>query len=408
MELNTVIKGVRGIEDFVQIAQKVVKTVSNVLPFHISFSDEQGYIIGSSLPERIGTLHEPSKEVLEKNTYLLFDEEKVNNQPNVFPGVAMPVTFDSSTIGVLGIIGPPAQVEPYAQLISKYVEMRWHETFDKQLEDLETKTLETFAQYILLNDKTNQVRVEQYCKMLDLSFYTKRFCIVVDIGDSLISSVQNKTPIGQLKEQMLHCTQKAFDSYHNAICTFLNTEKIILLKPVQSEHNYMAALEYFIEQSSYLTDMFKTYQITNISIAAGKLCHTIDRISESYQEAESLIKFGRQLDISPRIYTFHSWDIIKALLPHQIDAHFQDKIMFRLRPLFADKDFSELMQNFMVYCQNKMNISQAAKELYIHRNTLIYRLKKIEAITSVNIKDFEHCMMLYLVLKRYDKSSSLR
>ncbi|ALX48448.1 CdaR family transcriptional regulator [Lentibacillus amyloliquefaciens] len=390
-----------------QIAQTVVKAVSRILPFHISFSDEQGYIIGSSLPERIGSLHEPSKEVLEKNTYLLFDEEKVKNQPNVLPGIAVPVKLDSSTVGVLGIIGPPKQVEPYAQLISKYVEMRWQETIDKQLEELETKTLETFAQYILLNDKTNQVRVEQYCKMLDIPFHTKRFCIVVDIGDSLISSVQNKTPVGQLKERLLYCTQQAFNSYHNVICTFLNTEKIILLKPVQSEHDYLDVLEQFIEQSYHLIDMFETYQITNISVAAGNMCHTIDRISASYQEAESLIKFGREFDISPGIYTFHSWSILKELLPHQIDAHFQDKIMFRLKSLLEDDDFAELIENFLVYCRNKMNISQASKDLYIHRNTLIYRLKKIEAITSINIKDFEHCMMLYLVLKRYGKSSSL-
>lgn len=395
------------IEDFVQIAQKVVKTVTKILPFHISLSDEQGYIIGSSIPERIGKLHEPSKEVLDKNTFILFDDEKVKNQPNVLPGVAAPLKFDSSTVGVLGIIGPPEQVEPYAQLISKYVEMRWHEIFDKQLEDLETKTLETFAQYILLNDTTNQVRVEQYCKMLDISFHTNRFCIVVDIGDSLISSVQNRTPVGQLKERLLDCTRKAFDSHKNVICTFLNTEKIILLKPVQSENDYLTALEQFTEQSYHLTDMFEAYQITNISAAAGNLCHTIDRISESYQEAESLIKFGRQLNISPNIYTFHSFNILKELLPHQIDAHFQEKIMFRLRPLIEDNDFPELMQNFMVYCHNKMNISQAAKELYIHRNTLIYRLKKIETITSVNLKDFEHCIMLYLALKKYDKSSSL-
>ncbi|WP_176448136.1 sugar diacid recognition domain-containing protein [Lentibacillus sp. CBA3610] len=178
-----------------QIAQKVVKAVSIILPFDISLSDEQGYIIGSSIPlTKWAHCMNHQKSESRKNTFLLFDDEKIKTQPNVLPGVAAPLKFDSSTIGVLGIIGPPEKVEPYAQLVVKYVEMMWHETFDRQIEELETKTLETFAQYILLNETTNQVRVEQYCKMLAISHHTKRFCIVVDIGDSLFSSIQNKIP----------------------------------------------------------------------------------------------------------------------------------------------------------------------------------------------------------------------
>nr|WP_281242080.1 sugar diacid recognition domain-containing protein [Lentibacillus persicus] len=389
------------------VAQNVVKAVSKILPFHISLSDEEGYIIGSSIPERIGKLHAPSKEVLEKDSYLIFNEEKVKNLPNVLPGVAVPINFDSSTVGVLGIIGPPEQVEPYAQLISKYIEMRWQEMVDEQLEELNNKTLETFAQYILLNNKTDHLRVEQYCKMLNISSATKRFCIVVDIGDSLINTVQNKTPIEQLKKRLAGCTQKAFNSNQNVICTFLNTEKLVLLKPVQSEDDYMAALEQFETQSQHLTDMFKTYQVNHIFIAAGNMRDTINQMNESYHEAESLIKFGRQHNISPQVYSLHNWDVLKEMLPYQINNHFREKIMFRIHSLFDDDDFPELMRNFLVYCDNQMNISQSAKELYIHRNTLNYRLKKIERITSVNIKDFEQCIILYLVLKKYDKSFSL-
>ncbi|QKY70196.1 CdaR family transcriptional regulator [Lentibacillus sp. CBA3610] len=115
-----------------------------------------------------------------------------------------------------------------------------------------------------------------------------------------------------------------------------------------------------------------------------------------------MIKRGKQLGISPHIYTFHNWNLLKELLPFQVDDDFRDKILFRLRSLIEDKDFPELRQNFMVYCKNMMNISQAAKELFIHRNTLIYRLKKIESSTSIDTKNFEHCMMLYLVLKSFD------
>ncbi len=193
-----------------QVAQKVVKAVSEILPFPISLSDKNGYIIGSTDPSRIGKLHEPSKEVLSKDNFLSFDDDKIRGLPNVLPGVATPLQLNGNTVGVLGIIGPPEEVKPYAKLVRKYVEMMWQETFHQQLEDLETKTLETFAQYILLNESISQEYVDQYCRMLAISQSSRRFCIVIHIGDSLISNIQQTIPIDQLKERLIDCTKRAY------------------------------------------------------------------------------------------------------------------------------------------------------------------------------------------------------
>src|SRR5699024_395572 len=97
-----------------------------------------------------------------------------------------PLQFDHKTVGVLGIIGPPAQVKPYGLLIKNYVEIMWQETFHQQITDMKAKTRETFAQYILLNEVVQTERVKQYCEMLGISYGKKNFCIVIDIGNSLL------------------------------------------------------------------------------------------------------------------------------------------------------------------------------------------------------------------------------
>nr|WP_285844935.1 helix-turn-helix domain-containing protein [Oceanobacillus profundus] len=93
--------------------------------------------------------------------------------------------------------------------------------------------------------------------------------------------------------------------------------------------------------------------------------------------------------------------MLLGLLPEQVNAIYNDKLAFRLSPLFQDKSASELAKTFMTYCEANMNTSKAAKKLFIHRNTLIYRLQKIEEITSLDTKSFEHCMLLYLGLKKH-------
>lgn len=111
--------------EFVQFAQKAVKAVSNVLPFSISLTDDQGLIVGDSDSRRIGTYHEPSQQVILENKLVLFDESTTDHTKNIYPGAAVPLHFDFETIGVLGIIGDPKEVEKYALLVKSYIEMMW-------------------------------------------------------------------------------------------------------------------------------------------------------------------------------------------------------------------------------------------------------------------------------------------
>ncbi|MBP2079247.1 CdaR family transcriptional regulator [Oceanobacillus polygoni] len=390
----TIIKG------FVQFAQKIVKSTSDILPFPISLIDENGYIIGSTNPDRIGTIHPPSKEALQKNTVLIYDEEKTKNMNNVLPGVVIPLTFENKAVGVLGIIGPPEQVKPYAYLVKSYVEMMWQDAIHRQTKDLRLKAAETFAQYVLLNDTHNQQTLEQYCDMLQISYSSKRFCIVIDIGNALLKNTNIQNKIGDFKAELLEATHESFQCMRDSLCTFLNSEKITLLNSVKSEEAYVDTLQSFEKQSLKLMTVLRSFQIKHTAIAIGSLSQTIADIHQSFQEANSLIQYGEVLNISPKIYSYHNWKMLLGLLPEKIHTTYKDKLGYRLLPLLQDKSAAELAKTFITYCEANMNTSKAAKKLFIHRNTLIYRLQKIEEITSLDTKSFEHCMLLYLGLRK--------
>ena|SRR5690625_553738 len=392
-------KGLNEMNLLVQFAQKVVKAVSKILPFGISLSDDNGYIIGATSPERIGTYHLPSKEVIEKNEYIIFDKEKIRNMDNVFEGIAFPLQFDYKTVGVLGIIGPPEQVEPYGLLIKNYVEMMWQETFNQQITDMETKTKETFAQYILLNETVESQRVKQYCEMVGISYEKQNFCTVVDIGNSLLNSAKKHFSVDQLKDNLLRCTQEAYACSTHALCTFLNTEKIVVVRQVNNMEDYRKLLELFNKQSGDLIRLLEVYSIKDPSIAAGSLSISIEKISESYQKAEHLIRFANERNIEPKIHTIYDWNILLEQFPLKISEDFRKTIKFRINTFMKHDRFSEMADLFITYCENNLNISQTAKALLIHRNTLIYRLKKIEEMTTLNTSNFQDCMILYLALK---------
>lgn len=388
-------------KNFMQFIQKTVEEVEEISPFPLSISDAEGFIIGDSDPERIGTFHEPSSDVLRQDTPQLFPKNKLSGRDNVLPGVALPLYFDSKTNGVLGIIGDPNEVLPYAKLIKRHVEVIWQDVTRTQIEELETSLLETFIRYILLRETTDPQKITYYCELLHIEPALKRYCILIDIGDALLKRVHGKeqlTEVARFRKTLLETVSQSFSKNTSDPVVFLNAEKIILIKSLPPEASYRKQMVDFEQQGQALLQMFHTLNVANVSVAAGGLCNNLENLDTSFQEAKDLIRYGNKFPVSSGVYSFHQWDTLRTLLPHQVDHLFREKLQTRLEPLYQDKQFSELANSFKVYCHNNLNISSASKALYLHRNTLIYRLQKIEKTTGLDLASFSDCMMLYVAL----------
>ena len=66
---------------------------------------------------------------------------------------------------------------------------------------------------------------------------------------------------------------------------------------------------------------------------------------------------------------------------------------------------SEMIRTIEVFFNCGLNLSESAKELYIHRNTLIYRLDKIQKMTSYDIREFNNAMIFKIILVYMEKKT---
>lgn len=389
-----------AIYGLVQHAQMVIENIKEILPFPISLSDHKGYIIGDSNPKRVGTLHTPSIEVLRKRRAISFDEEKIKQYENVLQGVAVPLNFHDETLGVLGIIGPPKEVWPHVELIKNYVEIMWQDAFKKEVKGLEERSLETFVQYLIHDANLQTIKVKQFCDLFQLNYDLNYYCIVIDIGDALIHSLTKARHSFDInKGRFIERAKEIFQWVPGDICAFLNTEKIVVIKAATDRENYYQFMHQLTNLGRRFQSYFQRYTTNTFKIAAGTLVQTIEKVSYSYEKAEWLLRNGQKLDLNMMVYNYFNWEILTKLLPFQIDDDFYYKIHVRLKSLFADKLFPQLKNDFLVYCESHLNVSEAARKLFLHRNTLIYRLNKIEVLTSLNMRNFNHCVLLYIALK---------
>lgn len=171
------------------------------------------------------------------------------------------------------------------------------------------------------------------------------------------------------------------------------------MKDIPSEYEYNNVMETFSKESNHLLTILKRYNLSNVQVAAGNIQPSLDLIHKSYFEAEQLLEFANKNKLKMKIFNYYEWNVLLALMPLQMDGAFRNKIMNRISPLLDDESSKELVYNFIVYCQCNFNISKAANKLFIHRNTLIYRLMKIEKHLNLDLKSFENCMLLYMTLK---------
>jgi len=392
------------LEGFVQDAQKLMKAVTKTLPFPISLTDVDGEIIADSTYHRVGSIHAPSKEVIRKNDYVIYEEKDITNEENVLPGVAVPLKFDNETKGVLGIIGPPKEVIPHAKLIKQYIELMWQEMFLKQIDDLEEKTLESFLQYILLNKSVDPLRVKQYCNRLDISNRRTYYCVVIDLGGSLMSGLgeeESSYSLTHLRETLLVKARDTFLKEADDRCAYLNTEKMIVLKAVTASFDNYSVITRFRNEAKTFLNLCRELKVPHPLIAAGTICESLIDLNESYQKAEEMLSFAKKQRLTAQVFDYSSWPILLKMLPNQINPAYTKILKNRLDKLFEHDSFGELKRDFIMYCDQNMNLTRAAKKLFIHRNTLIYRLSKIEELTHLDTRNFQHCLLLYTALKKF-------
>src|SRR5699024_7929000 len=160
---------------------------------------------------------------------------------NVLPGIAMPLVFEQEIIGVIGVIGSPSEVQPYAKLIKQYVELMWYENFRKEVEDLESKINETYLQYILLKRTENDSKLIEYSQYLGLDINKQMLPIVIDIYDYLLKEIDKHVhsfSVSNLKKTITQKIQDMFPQEQQVKIFFMNTEKIVVIISIESIKEY--------------------------------------------------------------------------------------------------------------------------------------------------------------------------
>jgi len=392
------------------IAQDIAEKTTAILGYPISITDKEGYIIGSTDRSRLGIFHQPSLEVLKKNRLVNCHDQE---DKQILPGVSVPLMFNNKAIGVLGIVGEPSEVEKYVQLVKNQVEMMCQEAFRKEMMVLQSKMVEVFVQQVIhVENQENAEHILQYAKTLDYNLDIYRICILIDIdrqtGEKASAKTQvefsDKLSFSYYQREVLDYLTLVFRESKDDIVSFLNVERFIIIKSIKSEEagpSFVSTLEQKLQKiNKFLESKYGLLA----SIAAGNIQRGITGIAESYHNATKAMMVGKSTGKEPQLFLYDDCEVTLELLHKELTPELQKRLVHITRPLLEQDNYDVLSSTFLTYCKHNMNLSETARNMYIHRNTIIYRLEKISELTSLDTSNFEHCMLLYTAIRYYNQA----
>ena len=394
-----------GLQVFEQFAQSVVEQFSSILDIPISITDKTGTIIGSTDIQRLGSHHIVTTEVTKSGKIMFFTKEQTAGLVNVLPGIAAPLNFQQQTIGVLGLIGDPVLVERYVQFVQSYIEMLLMENFRSRTVVSQMETRQDFIKRLLSFNEGEDFRVIQnYCDMHGFSLGLTRRCILLDIPSPINQplSAQQKQTFSQTEQDLFLCLTKLFVDNDQDIVAPLNTGQWLLLKQLNSEDT--SAMK---RKLDYVSDSLQVFlQNRDIGrkfmLSYGDCFSTIEGVLQSYEQSRKALAIAKRNNFKQTIVSIDDWNLLSLALVEETALPSKQTLDNYIKKLSNHGNGVALIESFLVYCEEQLNMSQAARKLYIHRNTLIYRIQQLQQLLNIDLQSFRQCTLLYLALTKHE------
>ena len=133
-------------------------------------------------------------------------------------------------------------------------------------------------------------------------------------------------------------------------------------------------------------------------IGVGRGCHMLEELRESYAEARRAIEVGRTFKPEESIYVY-SRLILECFLmelPQDISAYYHSLLFNRRNQRLFNE---EMLYTIDMFFRKDLNLSDTARQLYIHRNTLVYRLDKVQKQTGLDLRSFSDAVTFKILME---------
>lgn len=359
------------------IANKIINVIKDMIDEQIIICDTKGVIIASTNHERVGDYHEGSVLVIKNKEPLMITESLMIGLQGVKTGINLPLFYNKSVIGVIGITGEIEKVKPFGEIVRKMTELLIHENNYYEQIEFEHRSVENVVFDLLRSKKVNRPLLDR-AETLGITLDGTKQVIILVINE-INSTLQN-----QLWQYL----------------KYLIPEKDILIRWGNNRLFWMHTLS--SKRNQIKPDFLRTLQKDcesnfpiELHIGIGDTA-TAGDLYRSYEEALIAINY---VSVNTRI-SFHK-DLQLELCLQDISNNIKKEYIHRTIGNLIDH--KQLLYTLHVFIEYESSLQKTADALFIHINTLHYRLSRIHQFTGLDPKRFKDLTNLYLAITFLDE-----
>ena len=158
-----------------------------------------------------------------------------------------------------------------------------------------------------------------------------------------------------------------------------------------------------------LVDMLNAEAMSQVRVSYGNPVNEIKSVSRSYKEAKMALEVGKIFYADKNVVPYNNLGIGRLIyqLPTTLCEMFLQEV-FKKNPI--DSLDKETLFTINKFFENNLNVSETSRKLFVHRNTLVYRLEKIKKLTGLDLREFDDAIVfkVALMVNKYLDSSPIK
>ena len=344
-----------------QVLQSTIDSIKGIARLDVAIADIDGKVLATTFLE--------DKEL--SNMVVSFAESQADSQ--AAGGYQFFKIFDEHQlefgVSAHGDSDDVYMVGKLAVLQIQTLLVAYREKFDK----------DNFVKNLLL-DNLLLVDIYNRAKKLHIEVGVRRVVFLIESNETIDVQAQDA-----LKE--------FFSSESNDFVTAVDEKNIIVVKELQAEDGY----EEVQKIAASMLDMLSSEVMLSTRVAYGTIVNEIKEVSRSYKEAKMALEVGKIFFVDRKIVAYNALGIGRLIyqLPIPLCKMFIKEIFVDVSPDDFDEETLETISKFF---ENNLNVSETSRQLFIHRNTLVYRLDKLDRATGLDLRVFDDAITFQIAL----------
>jgi carbohydrate diacid regulator len=199
--------------------------------------------------------------------------------------------------------------------------------------------------------------------------------------------------------EIMEMLKSLFSNQAGDYLTSVDERNIILIKSLKEvkhaeKYEYYAHVE---EIAKTIVDMMCSEAMMNVKVSYGTIVKELKEVSKSYKEAKMALEVGKIFYAERSIMAYNTLGIGRLIyqLPVNLCKIFMEEVFGYEMPVELDEESLITIHKFF---ENNLNVSETSRQLFIHRNTLVYRIEKLQKATGLDIRTFDDALVFKIAL----------